>query len=309
MESTFTFPQVAAHWKEDKRQYVKKATYAIYLQLLNNYILPAFGGDTPPDETAIQSFVNRMLADGYSIKTVKDTLLVLKMVLRHGTKLGAWPHIEYTIHFPTQVEKKSAPQALSKADQHRLQEYLRKNFSFRGLGVRICLHTGMRIGEICALQWKDLDINAGVIHVTKTVERIYIVDGDHREYSLDIDSPKTASSIRDIPISKDLMVIIRPLRKICPGEYYVISNADTPCEPRYYRDWFKKLLRELNITPVRFHALRHSFATRCIESRCDYKTVSAILGHSSISTTLDLYVHPGIDDKKRVIERMVKGLQ
>ena len=304
--STLTFPEVAALWKANKRQYVKKSTYAIYVQLLNKYILPSFGGDTPPDEAAIQSFVNRMLSDGYSVKTVKDTLLVLKMILRHGTKLGAWPHIDYTIHFPTQADRKAAPQTLSKADQHRLQEHLCKNFSFRGLGVRICLHTGMRIGEICALQWRDLDIAAGVIHVTKTLERIYLADGDYREYSLSIGTPKTASSIRDIPISKDLMRIIRPIKKICQSEYFVISNAAKPCEPRYYRAWFQKLLRELNIPQVRFHALRHSFATRCIESRCDYKTVSDILGHASISTTLDLYVHPSLNDKRRAIEQMIR---
>ena len=93
----------------------------------------------------------------------------------------------------------------------------------------------------------------------------------------------------------------------CLREFYVVSNAPVPLEPRYYRDYFRRLLTKLNIPPIRFHALRHSFATRCIESKCDYKTVSVILGHSSLATTMDLYVHPGYKEKKLAIERMSKA--
>lgn len=105
------------------------------------------------------------------------------------------------------------------------------------------------------------------------------------------------------------MKIVRPLRKVMADDFYIISNAVTPLEPRYYRDYFQKLLVQLGIPPTRFHALRHSFATRCIESKCDYKTVSAILGHSSLATTMDLYVHLGFEEKKRCINRMAKSLQ
>ena len=105
------------------------------------------------------------------------------------------------------------------------------------------------------------------------------------------------------------MKIVQPLRKVMADDFYVISNAVTPLEPRYYRDYFRKLLASLGIPPTRFHALRHSFATRCIESKCDYKTVSVILGHSSLATTMDLYVHPGFEEKKRCVNRMAKSLQ
>ena len=125
-----------------------------------------------------------------------------------------------------------------------------------------------------------------------------------KEYTLTIGTPKTKSSVRDIPVTKPLVQIIRPLLKIVNREYFVVTNEREPLEPRYYRDYFFRTLTGLGIPPVRFHALRHSFATRCIESRCDYKTVSVILGHASISTTLDLYVHPGYTEKKRCIERM-----
>ena len=92
------------------------------------------------------------------------------------------------------------------------------------------------------------------------------------------------------------------------AKHFVLSNGPEPLEPRYYRDYYRKLLRQLGIRPLRFHALRHSFATRCIESRCDYKTVSVLLGHASISTTLDLYVHPGLEEKRKCIEKLARSM-
>ena len=91
------------------------------------------------------------------------------------------------------------------------------------------------------------------------------------------------------------------------GNYYILTNEEKPTEPRTYRNYYKKLMKDLNIPELKFHGLRHSFATRCIESNCDYKTVSVILGHSNISTTLDLYVHPNMEQKKKCIDRMIKS--
>ena len=131
---------------------------------------------------------------------------------------------------------------------------------------------------------------------------------EQRSYTLSVGTPKTLTSLRDIPISRELMKTIRPLRKVMKDDFFVASNAEAPLESRYYRDYFRKLLGELGIPPVRFHALRHSFATRCIENKCDYKTVSVLLGHASISTTLDLYVHPGYSEKKKCIDRIARRL-
>lgn len=305
---TNTFSEVAAAWKADKRQWVKKSTYATYVQLANSHLLPWFGDGHPLEEASIQELANHLLERGLSPKTVRDILLVLKMIVRFGTKTGAWPHIEYTVRFPTGLQGRRNPDVLDRHQQIKLLNHLRQHFSFPNLGLLICLHSGLRIGEVCGLQWRDLDIEAGVIHVNKTVQRIYLRDGGIREYSIHIDRPKTVTSVRDIPITRELMTLLRPLRKVMRDDYFVVSNDIAPTEPRYYRDYFHRLQKQLGMPEVRFHALRHTFATRCIESKCDYKTVSDLLGHSSIATTLDLYVHPGYDEKKKAVEQMLRRL-
>ena len=306
-----TFQEVAALWKADKRRWVKLSTYAVYVQIANKHILPFFGGMTAEQlsEGPIQRFADGLMAQGLVVSSIRDALMVLKMILRFGEKVNAWPRILYDVHFPTTARPKAEIPVLPHSDQRKLISHLKENFSFRNLGLLICLYSGLRIGEVCALQWKDLDVVKGEIHVTKTVHRIWLSDGDEKDYGLTIGPPKTASSCRCIPICKDLMKTLRPLRRVMADDFYVVSNSATPLEPRYYRDYFRKLLSRLGIPPIRFHALRHSFATRCIESKCDYKTVSAILGHSSLATTMDLYVHPGHEEKRRCINRMAKLLK
>lgn len=307
--SQISFRDVAALWKADKRRWVKPSTYAVYVQITNKHILPFFGSIDPEQlsEDSIQCFADGLMAQGLSIHSIRDVMMILKMILRFGEKLSAWLNIIYDIHFPTTAMQNTNIPVLTIADQRKLLNYLKENFSFWNLGILICLYSGLRIGEACAMQWKDFDVATGEIHVTKTVQSIWLSDGDEKEYRLSVGQPKTASSVRNIPICKDRMKIVRPLRKVMADDFYVVSNADTPLGPRYYRDYFQRLLAKIGIPPTRFHALRHSFAIRCIESKCNYKTVSVLLGHSSLATTMDLYVHPGfVEEKRRCINRMAK---
>ena len=114
--------------------------------------------------------------------------------------------------------------------------------------------------------------------------------------------------MREIPMSNQLAKILLPLAKVLNADYYVLTNSDTPIEPHTYRNYYKRLLYKLRLPAVKFHGIRHSFATRCMESKCDYKTLSVILGHSNISTTLNLYVHPDAEQKKKCIDKMLKSL-
>ena len=305
MEQKTTFSKVAELWKADKKQYVKKSTYAAYALLIQSHLLPELGEQEEVSEEDVQSFVNQKLEAGLSQKTVRDILVVLKMILRFGAKRGYWPLRQIDIIFPTERERQDM-EVLTLANQRQLMSYVKEHFTFLNLGIFICLNAGLRIGEVCALQWDDIDVASGVIHIGKTIQRIYLVDGQEKYTELIIDKPKTKNSIRDIPMTRDLLSLIRPLKKIVRGDYYVLTNSAAPTEPRTYRTYFNKLQKELDLPKMRFHGLRHSFATRCIESKCDYKTVSVLLGHSNISTTLNLYVHPNMEQKKKCIDAMGK---
>ncbi len=300
--------QIADLWKKDKRQFVKKSTYAAYSLIVDVHILPAFGTLSVVGEREVQDFVLRKLKSGLSQKTIKDILIVLRMILKFGAKKEYCTYIPFDVVFPTDRERQEL-EVLSITNQKKMMRYLDENFTFRNLGIFLCLSTGMRIGELCALTWHDVDVDMGVIHVRKTLQRIYIRENDVSYTELILDVPKSANSIRDIPMTKDLYGVLKPLKRIVNDSYFVLTNDVNPTEPRTYRNYYKKLIAELGIPPIKFHGLRHSFATRCIESNCDYKTVSVILGHSNISTTLNLYVHPNLEQKKKCIDRMIKSLK
>ena len=305
MEKNTTFSKVAELWKADKKQYVKKSTYAAYCLLIQSHLLPEFAKLDDIKEDTVQDFVNRKLASGLSQKTVRDILVVLKMILRYGAKHGLMELHQFDIVFPTERERQDI-EVLTITNQRQLMTYVKEHFTFLNLGIFICLNAGLRIGEVCALQWNDIDVTAGVIRVSKTIQRIYLVDGEEKYTELIVDKPKTKNSIREIPMTRDLLALVRPLKKIVRGDFYVLTNASNPTEPRTYRTYYNRLLTELGLPKMRFHGLRHSFATRCIESKCDYKTVSVLLGHSNISTTLNLYVHPNMEQKKKCIDTMGK---
>ena len=302
-----TINQITEEWKEEKKKYVKKSTYAAYQLLIQNHIKPYFGDLYEVNEEKVQQFVFDKLDAGLSEKTIRDIIIVLKMILKFGIKNGYLEYVQIDAKFPSKQEKKDLD-VLSKADQKKFMEHLRNNFTFKNLGIFICLSTGMRIGEICGLRWCDVDTVEGVIKVRHTLQRIYIIEGETRHTELLLDTPKTANSVRDIPMSSELLKMLKSLNKVVNENYYVISNDIKPIEPRTYRNYYKKICKQLDIPELKFHGLRHSFATRCIESKADYKTVSVLLGHSNISTTLNLYVHPNKEQKKKTIDKMLRSL-
>ncbi|EHQ44316.1 tyrosine-type recombinase/integrase [Myroides odoratus] len=300
--------EVIELWKIDKQQYVKKSSFSAYTLLIENHLLPIFGEQYEIEEADVQNFVLQKLEGGLSHKTIKDILIVLKMVLKFGAKNKWLSYTPFDIQFPTEREKQNL-EVLSRAEQKKIMNYIQDHFTFKNLGVYICLSAGIRIGEVCALTWEDIDTDNGVISINRTIQRIYLIENGVRRTELILDTPKTKNSIRDIPISKDLLRILKPFKKIVNPTFFVLTNDAKPTEPRTYRSYYKKLMNELDMPELKFHGLRHSFATRCIESNCDYKTVSVLLGHSNISTTLNLYVHPNMEQKKKAIEQMFKTLR
>ena len=302
-----TVREIAGAWKEYKRPYVKQSTMAAYVLILEKHVLPYFGDNDSLHEQAVQTFVLQKLESGLSVKTVKDILIVLKMVMKFGVKNEWMNYYEWDIKYPTSSSSNEL-EVLSVNNHRKILDYIQTHFSFTGLGIYISLTTGLRIGEVCALKWNDINVTDGTITVSRTIERIYIIEGGRKHTEVVINTPKTKNSCREIPMNKELLAMIKPLKKVVNDDFYVLTNDEHPTEPRTYRNYYNRLMAKLGIPKLKYHGLRHSFATRCIEAGCDYKTVSVLLGHSNISTTLDLYVHPNMEQKKRCISKMFKSL-
>jgi len=308
MTTQKTFAQIVELWKKDKQLYVKKSSFSAYVLLLENHLLPKFAEVSSIEDEEVQQFVFQKLEQGLSQKSIKDVLIVLKMVMKFGAKYKWIQYTPFDIQYPTVRENQSI-EVLTRTHQKKVMNYIQEHFTFRNLGVYICLCSGMRIGEICALTWEDIDTDNGIINIRKTIQRIYIIEDGKRRTELLLDTPKTKNSIREVPMSRDLLRMLKPFKKIVNPLFFVLTNDAKPTEPRTYRSYYKNLMKQLEIPEIKFHGLRHSFATRCIESKCDYKTVSVLLGHSNISTTLNLYVHPNLEQKKKAIDQMFKALK
>lgn len=301
------FEMTAISFMEYKKKLVKLPTMCVYRTIIQKHLIPFFENKERIDENDIQAFIKKKRDDDLSPKMIKDIIVVLKMIISFAKKSKMLDVDVQEISFPIK-EQKNKIQVLSKKEERKLLSYLRENFSFENLGILICLQTGRRIGEICGLKWKDISLDGNEISVNRTVERIYRNE-DGKKTELIIGEPKTIHSKRSIPRCSSLLKIIKPLKKVVNDSFYLLTNSLKPLEPRVYRNHFNLLLTDLGISPIRFHSLRHTFATRCIESNTNYKAVSSILGHSSISITLDLYVHPNRDEKKKCIENRRKEIE
>uniref|UniRef100_A0AB33JBZ9 Site-specific integrase n=1 Tax=Prevotella sp. GTC17260 TaxID=3236796 RepID=A0AB33JBZ9_9BACT len=260
---------------------------------------------TQIEEVDVQEFILDKVKVGLAKKTVRDIIAVLRAIVKYGARQKLFEGEDWQLDYPTVVDDTKLP-ILSLTHQRKLMTYLTKQPDARNIGILIALCTGMRIGEICALMWEDVDLLHRMLRVRQTVGRIYNCDlkATERVFS----TPKTKHSFREIPISKLLFDALSYIKKQSTSTFVVGSSIDAT-DPRTYRDYFARLLKKLQIPPIVFHGLRHTFATRCIESLCDYKTVSSILGHSNVSTTLNLYVHPNIQQKKRCIDKMSKFIE
>lgn len=302
--TSLSMDSIAEIWLNEKSNYVKQSTMAIYDMHIRNHILPYFNNTDDLTEDNIQEFIFYCANKGLSAKTIKDGMVILKMIAKKAAKLGAVIITDWEVNIPRNRDNEKPIDTLSHSEQRAIVKYMQNNFSFKNLAIMLALHTGMRIGEICALQWRDFDKQEGVIHVNRTVERIY--DCRNHSSKVQFSTPKTIKSRREIPIPSTLRQVLNPLSKFFPSDVFLASGSTVPLEPRSLRAHFYQICHTLGMRQLKFHILRHTFATRCISAGCDVKTVSVLLGHSSVSTTMELYVHPNLELKKKVIEKAYK---
>ena len=302
-EEEMTFGELAEEWLLYKKHQIKESSYFRYKYLIDKYLDEILSEVLVRDMENID--LNRMVEDllkKYSTRTVKNIVLQLKSVLSYAEKKYKYD-FQLELLISPKVNYKTVT-TLKKEEETLLKEYCSKSKEFRDIGLLVCMYTGMRIGEICALTWKDIDLENNLIYINRTMERIYV---GNKKTIIFIGDPKSKSSVRAIPIVNKLSRLLMRLKTKYHFEnnVFLLSGSNKKfIEPRNYQYWFKRRLEKLKISSYKFHILRHTFATNCIRIGMDVKSLSEILGHSSVTVTLNRYVHSSYDVQKKYLEKL-----
>jgi integrase len=303
--------ELLPEWEQDKKLYIKESSLQTYLFRVKNYILPEFGDTELKDITtkAIQSFLFTML-ENTSRRTAMDTIVTLKIILRYAIEQDYMPDMNFRIKYPSvnKGEQGGGLVVYDTAEQKKIINYILEHMSYQRLGILVCFCTGLRIGEICGLQFGDIDLDHRCIRVSRQVQRIY--DFSNKKSKIMISGTKTRAGTREVPILNELYAILKNFKKIANDEYYVLTGTEKFIEPRTYRNFYRRfILEDVKLSRcIHFHGIRHSFASRMIEQGADVKTTSKILGHTDVSTTMNLYVHPTGENKLNAVNKSMKGL-
>ncbi len=284
------------NWLKSVKISCKKSSYSNYEYKAYAHLIPEFGKYKRKQitKTLINEFTEKMLNNGLAPKTVKDILIILQQILKY-----------HNVNIPIAMPKvpKKEIQILTKEHQMILEKRLKKGINEDSFGIFLCLYTGLRIGELCGLKWENIDLKNNIIKVEKTLIRVKNYDKNIKAKTIVIlDEPKSLSSIRNIPIPNFIIPILNNLKK--DNECFFLTGKEKFIEPRSYMNHYKYIMKSINLNNYNFHALRHTFATRCIENGCDPKTLSEILGHSNVKITLDRYVHPSFDNKVKIMNSL-----
>ena len=295
------FNTVAKTWLLFKKFSVKESTFYRYKYIIDKYILVYF------KDKRIYYFMDydfnfyiEQLSKNLSVDTINNILVIFKSLLKYIEK-------KYKLEFNldlmhTLKKKKREISVLGKDEKYKLEEYCSLSKELKTLGIQFALSTGMRIGEICGLKWKYLDLKNGFVFVKKTLQRVYV---DKGQTAIIIDEPKSEGSIRRIPIPKKLLDKLIEINKSSnlTGEEFVLTGLTNKyVEPRSLERYFDKCLRVCKIRHCKFHVLRHTYATDCINLGMDPKSLSILLGHSNIKMTLEKYVHPNIESQRKYVD-------
>ena len=301
--------EVADEWLELKRLSVKYSTLVKYEVVVNNHINPYFQNcpiDQMDDEM-ILSFFNMLFNQN---KYANSTLLTIKYVLK---SINQYIQIKYgtegnRMELIKIVKKPNRVTTLTNYQNSHLSNYCFHHYEPISIAVLIALYGGLRIGEICALKWGYINDDESYISINNTIERLKSKESTQKKTSLMILNPKTTSSKRIVPIPLFLLEYIQNYRKqiiIHSQDDYILTNSQRIPEPRTTQYRFAKLCRQFGFS-IKFHSLRHSYATNCVMQEIDTKSLSEILGHSNVGTTLNLYVHSSLDFKRKQVAKISK---
>lgn len=297
--SDVSFNAAAYEWLENIRQKRKWSTYIKYKGIFEKYILQYMCGMTL--ENIMDNSVNTVFRRMYAQHRGDVSEGVLGSATSIFNRIMAYASEQYGVKYIKEKNENAAREqarieVFTADEQAKLIKTMYSGMDCNNLGIYICLSTGMRLGEICALRWEDIDMDRRTIKIARTVQRIS-VEGSAGKTALVTDLPKTFCSKREIPISDELFRLLKDINK---KQGYIL-NGDKPLEPRTYEYRFERLLAKAGISHRKFHILRHTFATNCVVNGVDIKALSELLGHSDVKITLNRYVHPTLDIKRDYI--------
>ncbi len=303
------YQEVATMWIEEHKLYIKQSTYHMYNFILNRHLIAHFGDFeiTHINTDAIQEFIALKAKCGHlktkeslSIKMLKDIIIVLRQSLEYAVKKGYAVDGKFKIKFPKEQIISSKIEVFTDSDMRKLLLVLEKDNSTINMGILIAVYTGIRIGEICSLKWSDINLLEGTININKTIQTLYYLENGRNKLS--ITTPKSEKSNRIVPINPRVLIKLKQLSK--NNDFYLLTGSKKAMNPACYRYYYYKLLANNNVNKKSFHSLRHTFATKCINQGTDYKTVSEMLGHANVATTIDIYQHTNFIKKISCVEQI-----
>lgn len=288
------FNTVALNWLEERRSIAKCGSVGTYSARITKHILPYFegrkyGGINAFDVTV---FINKKLSEGLSAKYVGDIAMILKSAAKLFSETTGCENRLAAVKLPRARQRET--NVLTQSEQKLLQTKLPELDSDISIGIYLSFFTGLRIGELCALQWGDIDFESSLLRVRKTVQRVAVTGGKHKTAAV-VSTPKTETSQRVIPLPGFITELLAPHRKA--DGLFIISGREKSAEPRTLTHHFKEILKSAGLPDVKFHTLRHTFATNCLQHNFDVKTLSEILGHANTDITMRIYVHTSLDRK------------
>lgn len=303
-----TFEALAEVWLHSLRNSIKESTYAHYLYMLHKYLLPVLS--KVPVVSLEESFLEQAMQQiitptdaahkPLGNSSAQECLSMLRRICKYAAHLRLIRPMELEVALPKAINKISTP--LSPVEQQRLYHYVQENPTPRKIGLLLGTELGLRIGKICGLQWGDFDLKLSTLKISRTVCRISCGNGHTK---VGIQTPKTLTSRREIPIPKQLLMMLKKLHgNASYSTWFLSGNESKPTEPRCYRKSIKAYLKQATVRQVRPHALRHTFAMTCLQAGFDVKTLSELLGQVNANITFQRYVHSDLTRKRREMNRI-----
>lgn len=298
--SKMKFSNFAHDFLENHKSIVRPTTYENYKWHLEKKIIPILGNNFVDDIDfrKIQDYINHQNNLGMSPHTIRDEVGIIKLIIKEYRKGNNLPPIQIDVKFPKRSEANTYKKVFTDEEFKKLYNFCYDNLNPKTIVILLTLCLGIRIGEACGLKWEDVDLKNDIITIKRSVKRV--------GSQIEVSDPKTESSKRVLPIPPNLKEVITNLKQ--DDNIYIATGKEIPTEPRTFRQAYERILKKVGIKHHTYHDIRHTFASRAISNGIDVKTVSELLGHTTVEMTLNTYTHISDDQKREAVKNVFNGL-